>query len=276
MLARHGDAAELMGTLVTDVTLHYPRMQVLGLNLAGELASFGYRVEAALILPERADIALTNDALVLGTTQPAGEYDYDNDGTPGGPRPATVESTPFAKWTLGVDRAIGEHVYLNGQWVHGLVDEHGAGDFLHPGDSVRASSVTTSAGETLLGCALPRDGTTCAAEVLRPRLGDYAVLGADVKLMNEALLLRLFSILDLSGSATTRWDPDRNQRVRADHSFLSADGFSALVYPELRYRLERGLRLSVGALLLLGKTTTKFGDPAAGGSLAWLRLSYSI
>jgi predicted RNase H-like HicB family nuclease len=39
----------------------------------------------------------------------------------------------------------------------------------------------------------------------------------------------MFSILDLSGAATTRWDPERSQRVRDAHSFLSAEGFSARI-----------------------------------------------
>jgi hypothetical protein len=266
------DASDcIMGTLTTDVTLAYPRMQSLGLNASGEVLGFGYRVEGAVIFPERADITLSSDTVVLGgTTQPAGEYDYDNDGKPGGPRPAVVDSTAFAKWAVGIDHAVGDHLYLNGQWVHGLVDEYGTGE------SVRASGVTSSTALTLLGCALPRDGTTCASEELRPRVGDYLVVGADLKLMNEALLLRLFSIVDLSGSTSSFYDDNRATRVRVGHSFLSPEGFSALAYPELRYRLESGYELSVGALLLFGRPTSKFGDPAAGGSLAWVRMTGSF
>jgi hypothetical protein len=267
----------IAGTLETDVTLAFPRMQVVGLNLAGELLSFGFRVEGAVIFPERTDLTLTNTLIDLGSiSQPAGEYDYDGDGAPGGPRPAVVDSTPFAKWAVGIDRAVGKHLYLNGQWVHGMVDEFGAGDWLHGGEAVRSSGVSTSVAQTLVGCAQAHDGTTCAVEEVRPRLGDYAVLGADLKLMNEALLLRLFTIIDLSGSTTVSYDDNRMERARESHSFLSSKGFSALAYPEIRYRLETGFTVSAGALLMLGKATTKFGEAAAGGSLAWLRLTYAL
>ncbi|HLM76745.1 MAG TPA: DUF1302 family protein, partial [Polyangiaceae bacterium] len=92
------------GILETDVTLHYPRMHVYGLNAAGEipldwiaetLAGLGYRLEAALVVPSRSTLKITNDALALEIPQLAGEYDYDADGTPGGPEPAVVKPTPF-------------------------------------------------------------------------------------------------------------------------------------------------------------------------------------
>jgi hypothetical protein len=55
--------------------------------------------------------------------------------------------------------------------------------------------------------------------------------------------------------------------------FLSAfgEGFSAIVYPEFNYNFGNGLDIGFGALLQLGKDFTKFGDPAAGGSLIWTR-----
>ena len=38
---------------------------------------------------------LTQDALDLAIPQDAGEYDYDGDGKPGGPRPASVDNIAF-------------------------------------------------------------------------------------------------------------------------------------------------------------------------------------
>lgn len=274
------------GRLATTVTLSYPRMQVFGLNAAGEiplswlsqgLHGIGYRFEAALILPELSTIRITNDALDLpGQMQPAGEYDYDGDGQPGGPRPAVVNETPFLKWAIGLDYTFGEHVYLNAQWVHGLPDEYGAGDFFHDGAAVRASGVTSDPGSTLVVCALAKDGSSCASETYRPRLADYAVVGVDFKLKNNALLLRLFTILDLSGMTTSNWDDARAERVTNHHSPFSAEGFSAVIYPELNYNFGNGLDLGLGALLQLGKNTTKFGDPAAGGSLVWSRARFAF
>ncbi|MEZ4294425.1 MAG: hypothetical protein R3B70_05580 [Polyangiaceae bacterium] len=271
--------------LKTDATLAYPKMHVYGLNATGEiplswikddLHGIGYRVEAGLFIPDRVDIALTQDALDLAIPQPAGEYDYDNDGNPGGPRPAVVEKVPFLKWVIGLDYTFGEHVYVNGQWVHGLVDEYGAGDFFHEGWTVRQSDVTTDEGDTVFKCALTRNGGPCAREMLHPRLGDYAVLGFDFKFMNDALLLRVFNILDVSGIVEERYDPDKGGRVRIHHSPFSEEGFSMVVFPMLDYNFGNGLDLAAGALLQLGKDYTKFGDPAAGGSTVWTRGTFAF
>jgi hypothetical protein len=274
----------IKGLLETQVLLRYPRMQVIGLNAAGEIPlswisesvhGIGYRLEAAAILPERSTMTITNDALALPVPQPAGEYDYDGDGSPGGPPPAVVDDTPFLKWVVGLDYSFGKHWYVNAQWVHGLVDEFGAGDFFHDGRAILASGVTTSGGATL-GCALAKDGTRCAREVFQPRLADYLVVGVDLHLVNNALLLRLFNILTLNAVTEEVYDDAQGARVQTHHSPFSADGFSAVVYPELNYNFGNGLDLGAGFLLLLGKEYTKFGDPKAGGSIAWMRARFAF
>jgi hypothetical protein len=274
------------GLLRTDVTLAYPRMHVYGFNMTGEFNPFkwlsedingiGYRLEGALIVPTRQTIGLTQDALNLAFPQPAGEYDYDGDGKPGGPRPAVVDATPFLKWTLGLDYQFGEHVYVNAQWVHGLADEFGAGDWIHPGYTVRQSGVTSSDTDTVFRCALKKDGTLCAHEILRPRLGDYVVLGADFKFMNQAGTFRLFTIFDATGLVEESWDDEQGKRVQKKLSPFSPEGFSMVIFPELDYNFGNGLELSAGALFELGKSYTKFGDPAAGGSLLWTRGRFSF
>lgn len=276
----------ILGTLETDVTLAYPRMHVYGLNVAGEFNPFswisekihgiGYRIEGALIVPQRTSIKLENDALALAVPQSAGEYDYDGDGLPGGRAPVVVEPTPFLKWVVGLDYSFGEHVYVNVQWVHGLIDEFGAGDFLHPGYAVRKSDVTTDESDTLLKCALPKDGTTCAHEILRPRLGDYLVLGVDLKFLDDAALLRVFTIWDASGIVDDQWDRAKNTRVQKHYSLFTKEGFSAVIFPEFDYNFGNGLELGAGALIQLGRGYTKFGDAAAGGSVVWTRGRYSF
>ena len=273
------------GILQTEVTLAYPKMHVYGLNATGEiplswikddLHGIGYRLEAGLFVPERTTIKLTQDALDLAIPQPAGEYDYDGDGKPGGRQPAVVDPTPFLKWVIGLDYTVGEHFYVNAQWVHGMVDEFGAGDFFHEGWAVRSSDVTSNEGDTVFQCALKKTGETCARELLHPRIGDYVVLGMDFKLMNNALLLRLFNILDVSGIYEDRWDEAQQKRVRIHHSPFSDEGFSMVVYPEANYNFGNGLELAAGALLQLGKDYTKFGDSAVGGSTVWTRGKFSF
>ncbi len=267
------------GMLETDTYLTYPRVQVLGFNAAGEiplgkLPPLGYRFELGVFFPQEATIGLLNERLDFGLVQEAGEYDY-TPGTPGRPRPTTVRSTPFAKWTLGLDYTIGKHVYLNVQWVHGMVDEFGAGDFFSEGWAVRQGGVTTSTVQTL-SCVGLKDGRKCAREMLHPRLGDYLVLGVDLKFREERILLRVFTIWDLSGYTEERYDEAVGTRVRTHHSLFSSEGFSAVIFPELVYNFKNGFELGGGALLELGKDYTRFGDPATGGSLIWTRARYSF
>ena len=270
----------IKGLLVTDVDLVYPRMQVAGFNAAGELSPLaflgverplGWRLEAAVIFPERTVLELRNGELDLGAlTQPAGEYDYQL----GGERATVVEEKPFAKWTLGLDATLTKRLYLNGQWVHGLPDEFGAGDFLSEGWSVRAGGVGGGIEDTVDCAVVLQSGETCAWETLRYRIGDYAVLGADLTL--NQTLVRLFGIVDMTGYVSTEWSESRGKRVQTRHSPVSEDGFSAVLYPEVTQNLGDGLTVSAGTLLMFGKNHTKFGDPAAGGNLVFARGAYSF
>ncbi|MFO0547421.1 MAG: hypothetical protein U0271_03480 [Polyangiaceae bacterium] len=274
------------GALLTDVTLHYPKMHVYGLNLAGEIplkkinsdiGGIGYRFEGALVVPQRVEMELTNDDISLAGFQiPAGEYDYDADNRPGGKRPVVVEDQPFFKWTLGFDYtfpAPKASTYINVMWVHGLVDEYGAGDWIFPGQVVRESKTV---GDTvqIVQCALARDGSGCAKEVLRSSIGDYLVLGVDIHFFDEQALARLFTIWEMTGYEEST--VINGQRVTKSMPWFSEGGFSAVIYPEFSYNFGNGLDLALGALIQLGKTYTKFGDPAAGGSVTYLRAKYTL
>ncbi len=278
------DASDCVaGLLGTQVTLSYPRIQVLGLNMSGELdilswmdddlAPIGYRFELGVYFPEALQIRLLQGEIVVGSiTRPGGEYDY---GLGDGVRPEVLSDTPFPKWTIGLDYTFGRHVYVNAQWVHGFADEMGAGDnFFTDSPAVRSGGVSTSHEDTV-SCFFDRAWQRCARELTRPRIGDYLVLGVDLNFSDTQGLFRLFTIFDLSGYTETR--PTRSGEPETiAHGPFSADGFSAIVYPELVYNFGDGLELSAGVLLQLGKDHTKFGDPAAGGSLAWTRARFSF
>jgi hypothetical protein len=284
--------------LNTAVTLEYPRMRVVGLNATGEipiskiaqsLHGIGYRLEGALIFPEAQAISLFSGPITLGgLSQPAGEYDYQGNGAPGGTRPLVVESTPFPKWVAGLDYAFGEHVYVNAQWVHGLLDEYGAGDFINPGHvltpggiptgyMVRESGVTTSSpSATGTLCVVPNNGDQCAREVLRRREGDYAVVGVDLNFLSNKALLRLFGIVDVTGYVVDQWDMTSQRRAQTYLSPFSSGGYSVVLYPDFNYNFGNGFELGCGALLELGKSYTKFGDPAAGGTVVFTRARFSV
>jgi hypothetical protein len=287
------------GVLSTEAHLGYPRVQVLGLNMAGQLnvdklwrrlKPIGYRLELGVFFPQESTIALLQDPMSFGggsVLQPGGEYAYATTaGWAGGHRPITVRSTPFAKWTLGLDYTFNRYVYGNAQWVHGMFDEFGAGDWINEGWAVRQGGVTSSPFDTMTCAYTLRDGRKCAHEILHPRLGDYLVIGVDVKLLEDRLLLRLFGVLDLSGIYEEKWDAnaggDQNAdgkpdgaRVRQHHNAFTRKGYSVVIYPEIDYNFGNGLELGAGVLMQLGDDYTKFGDPAAGGSLVWTRAKYS-
>jgi hypothetical protein len=276
----------IQGAILNDVTLEYPRMSVFGLNATGEvgwlkeisdsLNAIGYRLEGALFLPERRTMKITQDALALAIPQPAGEYDYDDDGRPGGREPAVLENTPFLKWVLGLDYTFDEHVYTNIQWIHGFVDEFGAGDFINEGYNVVAGGVSTEEDYTILRCALPRDGTTCARELQRPKLGDYLMALLEVKFADAKATARLLGILYLNGTWEEYFDPVQGKRVREHHDAFSELGYSVVIYPEFGYNFGNGLELGAGALFQLGDENSRFGDPQGGGSLVWTRGKYSF
>ncbi len=274
------------GTIDTAVTLHYPEMHVYGFNMAGELptdkiadflSAIGYRLEVALIVPQRAEMEIVmGDIDIMGYQIPAGEYDYNGRDDGIGQRPAVVEATPFAKWTVGLDYTFTENLYANVQWVHGLADEYGAGDWITEGYAVRAGGIVED-DVAIVTCALVDvDGRQCAVETLRSRIADYLVTGIDLRVLQQKLLLRLFTIFDLSGVWMVRYDPAVGQRVKEFHGPFSDEGFGAVIYPEVSYNFGNGLDLGVGALVQLGKEHGKFGDPAAGGSLAWARTRFNF
>ncbi|MSP24020.1 MAG: hypothetical protein EXR75_02425 [Myxococcales bacterium] len=283
------DASDCIDSvLLTDVTLQYPRMHVFGLNVAGEIGTLkalsdklfnavGYRLEAALIVPKETRMEVQRGPVVIGPIDvPAGEYDYEGDGTAGGARPIVVTDTPFLKWTAGVDYTFSGTAYANLQWVHGFPDEFGAGDFFSSGVTVAEGGVTTDPTTTALDCAFVLSGEKCAREVLRPRLGDYLVGGLMFHFMQQKLMLRLFTIFALNGVEESTYDQAAGKRIKVSHSMFTEKGFSAVIYPELNYNFGNGLDLGLGVLGQLGKTSTKFGDPAGGGSVVWTRTRFNF
>jgi hypothetical protein len=275
------------GTLQTQAFLHYPKMHVYGFNMSGALPwlrnlsnrfnSIGYRIEAALVVPKESRVELQNDNItIVGQTQ-NGEYDYNGRDEAGvGQRPIVVASTPFPKWTIGLDYFFNQNVYLNVQWVHGFPDEFGAGSWITKGHTVRAGGVPDDSGTPALICASAQDGTLCAREMLKPRINDYLVTGIDFRFLRNRALIRLFTILDLTGVTETRYDDDLEKRVSTHHSAFSDEGFSAVIYPEVNYDVGYGLELGAGAIFQFGKEHSKFGDPATGGHLAWTRARFTF
>ena len=251
--------------------------------MAGEIPGIGmgYRLEVGVFFPQRNEIAIYNPEIVPFTEE--GEYDYDGDGEPGGPRPEVQSNRVFAKWSLGLDYSIGPHILLNAQWVHGMTDEFGSGDFLRPRDwAVRQGSAVgwlpaeANGRPDILDCALNGKGGECAKEILRPKLADYLVFGVDFNFARNAGLIRVFTLWDLSGYHEQSYDIEQGERINVFRHPFTKEGFSAVIYPVFRYNFGYGFELEVGALFNLGRDYTKFGDPAGGGHQAFLKGRFSF
>ncbi|MCS6913824.1 MAG: DUF1302 family protein [Myxococcales bacterium] len=246
----------LTGTLtqtVARIALHYPRVDVLGLEVAGsiqKLGGLGYWAELGINFPEEARLGLYEE--VLTGQLRAIEYLRQPDGTvapsfsPLGShapeRPVVVERTPFWKGTFGVDYSIGAHVYVNLQYVHGFIDEFGAGRAPRPRRD--AKNVQEQ----------PRWET---------RIGDYLVGGVDVKVLSDRLLLRLFGVFKLPSLdwATQRFD-----------DWVP----TGVLFPQVVWTVWDATELMIGGFLMLGDRSSKFGDPAAGGSELFVKARVSF
>ena len=283
-----GDPEEcIKGILQTVAGVTYPEMQVWGLNAAGEMnplgwihpkvQPIGYRLELAWIDPVAQTMSVTNDELALGiTTQPAGEYNYQ---LPDDSKPIVIPDDRFFKWTAGLDYSFGKYIYANVQWVHGMPDEFGAGDWITPGVTQRKAELLRY--EDPLTCNVlnlqtdPRgQGEQCVKEWTRPRIGDYGVIGVDLNLRQTKL--RMFTILDFTPILVSTYDAEAGERVETRYSWTSDTGRSMVLYPELSHNFGGGLELAGGAVVMIGEEWTKFGDPATGGTQVFTRAKYSF
>jgi hypothetical protein len=227
---------------VVDVSVMWPRMDVVGADIAGsieKLRGLGYWAEAAVFFPQEVTYGLYNgsfggfDALTFNQspTDP-NAYSLQIGGTEG-KRPTVVPSTPFVKSTIGFDLTINKYLYTNVQWVHGFIDEFGAGRAIRPGVRVGAPPRTESG------------------------LGDYLVLGLDLKLLQEVLLIRVFGAF------------------RIPHVDDQDPKFTAVLFPQLSWAVWDGTEISLGSFVFLGDRSTKFGDPAAGATEVFLKAKFT-
>lgn len=105
------------------VPVTWPRIDVGGLEARGELPwEIGGWVEAAIVLPERTEAALSEGQLT--DLVDLGALDEVPD-----PIPTTVtqDGNPYARWIVGLDRSTGRF-YVNVQWLHGFPTERQLAD----------------------------------------------------------------------------------------------------------------------------------------------------
>lgn len=232
---------------VVDAIVMWPRMDVIGADLAGsieKLKGLGYWVEAAVTFPQKVTYGTYND--IFGghdpiTWEPTNQKDSQGNQkfiphltAPEYQRGTVIPSDPFLKLTAGVDFTWNKYLYSNLQYVYGFIDEFGAGKQ-----------------------CFARDATTFADYRCEARIGHYLVVGSDIKLFNDQLLIRLFGAFKVPQIGDE--DPK----------------FTAVLFPQIAWAVWDATELSLGAFVFLGDHDTKFGDPAAGASEIFLKARFT-
>ncbi len=97
----------------------YPRLQVIGLDLAGAIGKVGIWAEGAAFLPEEIKMLTDLSALGMGV-QPS----------------IALDAEPYFKYVVGGDYTFKNGLYINAQYLHGFIHERGKdnlGDYLMAG-----------------------------------------------------------------------------------------------------------------------------------------------
>ncbi|MBN2339948.1 MAG: hypothetical protein JXX29_09055 [Deltaproteobacteria bacterium] len=212
--------------VMTDVELYYPKKQVLGFDFAGELPfldNMGFWFEGAVVFPEAVRMNFDITEIV-----PSARIIND----------FVVTGTPFFKCTAGADYSVNEHIFLLGQFIHGMPDEFG------------------------LEAQHNYWMTMMDIKLLQERLTIRQVVMGEVPHDDEDLNL----------------DDDNDGRVESQAKGATDDGKigSLVYYPELIARPLDGLELSVGAYLSFGHKESKFAMDAAGPSQVFFRARASF
>lgn len=89
-----------------ELQMEFPKIKVVGADLATDLSGFGLWAEAGVFWPE--EIPLITDVGGLETQQ------------------KQLEDKPYVKYTVGGDYTLANGLYLNAQWMHGFYTERGS------------------------------------------------------------------------------------------------------------------------------------------------------
>lgn len=96
------------GEVDIESELIYPRMHIVGMDMAGAIASVGVWAEAAVFFHKK--VKMTTDLSALGM----GEQES-----------IALNDKPYVKYVLGADYTFENGIYINGQYLHGFIHERG-------------------------------------------------------------------------------------------------------------------------------------------------------
>lgn len=97
---------DTLGTVDITTNSIYPRIQVIGADLAGQVSDIGVWAEAAIFFPNE----------YFSTTYLSGNQLQNT---------LALDNKPYIKYTLGGDYTFKNGIYVNAQFVHGLFNERG-------------------------------------------------------------------------------------------------------------------------------------------------------
>jgi len=93
-----------------DITseLIYPRMNIIGMDMAGAITDVGIWAEAGIFMPEKVIMLSDLSALGIGTQ-----------------KSISLDDKPYVKYVIGADYTFKNGIYINGQYLHGFIHERG-------------------------------------------------------------------------------------------------------------------------------------------------------
>ena len=103
--------ADTLGTLNAQAEMIYPRIQVVGADLAGSIGDVGVWAEGALFFP---------DKYYMDVTFPDPQYGMVTQ------QELVLDDKPYFKFVIGSDYTFKNGWYINGQYLHGFIHERGS------------------------------------------------------------------------------------------------------------------------------------------------------
>jgi len=102
-------SVDMQGTMDIASTLMFPKMQVVGADMAGSIGSVGLWAESALTIPEK---------VYLETRLPMYSSQVMQ-------KSIALDDKPYFKYIIGGDYTFKNGLYLNAQFLHGFIHEQG-------------------------------------------------------------------------------------------------------------------------------------------------------
>jgi hypothetical protein len=103
-------------TVETDVKLYYPKKQVVGFDMAGQipfLDNAGIWFEGAFVFPQQVQMEFDISDVVPGANVIVDDV---------------VSSKPYFECTVGMDYSFNQYLFVTAQYIHGMPGEFGAYD----------------------------------------------------------------------------------------------------------------------------------------------------